>query len=243
MNKYTEADIIKYANEASRQMNTFYQSAFVNYKGTSSSNVLYSEIVAEWVLANIEQLSNDHIPMITRRRSYRTEGHDGTTVNAMSNRVEERIALEIKQQGVLTPIGTIIDYQTPLKNTQEDEAGKIDLLAHDSISKTLRLLELKKPDSNETLLRCVLEGYTYYRTANIAKLIQDFNVPNTDKVLVCPLFFESSNQYKEYQEMLEGKRPFLQQLMKQLEIELVLINATDATFYGQKIYSAKILKY
>lgn len=111
-----------------------------------------------------------------------------------------------------------MDYQTPLKNKSSDQAGKIDLLAYDG--SVLRILELKKPDTPETMLRCVLEGYTYLRTVDTAKLIDDFNegisgltIQKNTPVEASPFVFENSLPYKEY----FSKRLSLIKLMKQLD--------------------------
>ena len=108
-------------------------------------------------------------------------------------------------------IGNIIDYQTPLKNKRTDIAGKIDLLSYDG--NCLRVLELKKPFSDETMLRCVLEGYTYLKTVDAAKLLDNFELPANTKVVACPFVFKYG---KQYQAMLE-KRPHLYKLMEMLE--------------------------
>ena len=118
----------------------------------------------------------------------------------------------------------MIDYQTPLKNKREDEAGKIDLLAYDGT--TLRILELKKPDSVETMLRCVLEGYTYLKTANIAKLLEDFKLPSDTIVNACPFVFKNGEQHSEMME----QRPHLKRLMDLLDSKPYYIAGRDENF-------------
>ena len=70
--------------------------------------------------------------MITRKESYKTKGHDGI-YNPNSNRLEEITAMQMYNQckdgSIYDFIGKIIDYQTPLKNSKTDDAGKIDLLS------------------------------------------------------------------------------------------------------------------
>ena len=90
--------------------------------------------------------------------------------------------MEIFRQGFLSDVGRVIDYQTPLKNRRSDKAGKIDLLSYDGIS--VRILELKEPDSDETMLRCVLEGYTYMKTVDGKRLINDFELPELEKLIM-----------------------------------------------------------
>ena len=174
-------EIIKKLEVAKSEMWKFYSQDFVNYRGKTSDKerYYYTEIIAKWLLDNIE-LFND-IKMISRENSYKVDSHDGKIKNEKSGREEEIIAMKLfdfsQNQGkVFDIIGKIIDYQTPLKNVQTDKAGKIDLLAYNENEKTLRILELKKPDSKETMLRCVLEAYTYLKVVDKAKLLKDFAV-------------------------------------------------------------------
>lgn len=139
------------------------------------------------------------IECITRKSSYKTEGHDGI-YDPGSNREEEKIAMQIfaqsRENGAFDLIGMIEDYQTPLKSAADDEAGKIDLLSFDG--RVMRILELKKPDSKETMLRCVLEGFTYMKTADCGKLISDFGYDPTSVVVqASPFVFYGGEQHKE----------------------------------------------
>lgn len=77
------------------------------------------------------------------------------------------------------------------------------------------ILELKKPDSSESMLKCILEGYTYYLTADKNKLLSDFDLPPESKIKVCPLVFVGSRQFNE---MLET-RPKMFELMRLLDIK------------------------
>ena len=152
------------------------------------------------------------------------DSHDGKIKNKKSGREEEIIAMKLfdfsQNQGkVFDIIGKIIDYQTPLKNVQKDDVGKIDLLAYNEKEKTLKILELKKPDSKETMLRCVLEAYTYLKVVDKAKLLKDFELPENTKIKACPFVFYDGEQYKEMQE----DRKNLKELMKKLDVEPVYL--------------------
>ena len=140
--------------------------------------------------------------------------------------------LSQNQGKVFDIIGKIIDYQTPLKDIQTDKAGKIDLLAYNENEeeKTLRILELKKPDSEETMLRCVLEAYTYLKVVDKDKLLKDFGLPENTKIKACPFVFYGKEQYKEMQE----DRKNLKDLIK----ELVTINVEK---FNKKIDDKDIL--
>ena len=212
---YTRQEIMNECQERFSDVKTFYQAKMVNYRGvTSDTNEFYTEVIAEFVCNNIELFSNS-IPCITRKTSYKTPSHKGKYL-ATSNRIEELIAIKIFNQsnkgvGNHQSIGKIIDYQTPLKSVRNDVAGKIDLLSYDG--EILRILELKKPDSTETMLRCVLEGYTYKETLDKNKLLLDFDLPNETIIKASPLVFKDGFQNQEMQE----DRKFLKKLMELLD--------------------------
>ena len=206
---YTRAELLERIEVASHEMNLFYKQDFINYRGkTSDTEELYSEVVAEWCIENIERF--DLIPMITRESTYKIASHDGIPKSENSNRKEELIAMEIFRQGFLGNLGKVIDYQTPLKNRRSDKAGKIDLLSYDGMN--VCILELKEPDSDETMLRCVLEGYTYMKTVDGKRLTKDFELSEDAKLLACPLVFKGGIQWREMQE----ERLNLKRLMKLL---------------------------
>jgi len=169
--------------------------------------------------------------MISRESSYKVDSHNGIIKDENSNHEEEKIAMELfdysQNKGVTFDIiGKIIDYQTPLKNVQKDDVGKIDLLAYNEKEKTLKILELKKPDSKETMLRCVLEAYTYLKIVDKDKLLKDFGLPKDTILKTCPFVFVDGEQYKEIQE----DRKYLKELMKNLDIEPIYLKGEGVEY-------------
>ena len=228
--KYSKNEIL----EEIQDMGNFYKRKVVNYRGTTSdSKEYYTEVVAEWILKNIYLF--DYIKPITREKSYKVDSHDGKNKDNDSNREEEKIAMKLfvlsQNQGkVFDVIGKIIDYQTPLKDIQTDKAGKIDLLAYNENEKTLRILELKKPDSEETMLRCVLEAYTYLKVVAKVKLLKDFGLPEDTKIKACPFVFYDGEQHKEMQQ----DRKHLKDLIKELGIEIIYLEEKDGEYSVKK---------
>ena len=221
---YSKNEITTMIHEASQSISTFYKSDFINYRGiTSDTHEYYTEVVAEWLLLNMSVL--DGIKPILREVGYFTASHDGIPDKPDSNRTEELIAMEMFRQGEIADFGRIIDYQTPLKNKRSDRAGKIDLLSFEN--KTLRILELKEPESTESMLRCVLEGYTYLKTANREKLLDSFNLPKYTTIKTNPLVALNGHQHKE---MKEG-RPKLSKLMEILDIVPLYYYTQNTNYY------------
>ena len=224
--KYSKKEIL----EEIQDMGNFYKRKVVNYRGTTSdSKEYYTEVVAEWILKNIYLF--DYIKPITREKSYKADSHDGKNKDNDSNREEEKIAMKLfelsQNQGkVFDIIGKIIDYQTPLKDIQTDKVGKIDLLAYNENEKTLRILELKKPDNKETMLRCVLEAYTYLKVVDKAKLLKDFELPENTKIKACAFVFYGGEQHQEMQKNKEN----LGELIKKLDIEVIYLKEENGEY-------------
>ena len=234
--KYSKEEIIKKLEESKSEMGQFYSENFLNYiSETSDKEGDYTEIIAEWLLNNIKLF--DEIKPITREKNYKVKTHDGKIKNEKSNREEEIIAMKLfelsQNQGKVSDIiGKIIDYQTPLKNVRGDKAGKIDLLAYNENEnpKTLRILELKRPDSKETMLRCVLEAYTYLKIVDKTKLLKDFGLPENTKIKACSFVFLDGAQYQEMQQ----DRKNLKELIEKLEIEVIYLEEKDGEYSIKK---------
>lgn len=221
---YTRDFIISKCEEAFKDKKTFYKHPFINYRGrTEDTDEYFTEVIAEFLCNRIAEYT-DGIETITRKESYKTESHDGVIKDTNSGREEEIIAMKMynKQYDF---VGKMIDYQTPLKNKREDDAGKIDLLAYDG--KIARILELKKPDSEETMLRCVLEGYTYRKTVDKAKLLVDFGLPADTVIKACPFVFKDGEQHNEMKEA----RPHLKRLMDLLDSKPYYISKNNNNYF------------
>ena len=231
MSTYSKNEIL----EEIQDMVNFYKRKVVNYRGKTSDKegYYYTEIIAKWLLNNIE-LFND-IKMISRENSYKVDSHDGKIKNKDSRREEEIIAMKLfdfsQNQGkVFDIIGKIIDYQTPLKNVQTDDVGKIDLLAYNKKEKILRILELKRPGSKETMLRCVLEAYTYLKILDKTKLLKDFELPEDTVIKACPFVFYGKEQYREMQQ----DREHLKDLIEKLGIEVIYLEEENGEYSIKK---------
>ncbi len=220
MKRYTKESILSKVEIASKDMSLFYKQPFINYRdNTIDTDEPCTEMIIEWLLSRLELL--EQIQQITLKSNYLTKSHDGVPPTEGSNRDEELIAMALFRQGEFKSIGHIVDYQTPLKNKSRDKAGKIDLLTYDG--NQIRILELKEPDSKETMLRCVLEGYTYMKTVDSKKLKSDFGFSESAFISSHPLVFAGGMQHKEIAE----NKPNLNRLIDELGTTPFLIKKLD----------------
>lgn len=210
---YTREEILVKCSDSIKDASTFYNKDFINYRGrTKDTKEFYTEVVAEFLCANLDKFKS--ISSITRKATYRVNSHDGN-FSKTTNRLEEITAMKMfnqcKDGSKYDYIGRIIDYQTPLKNSMKCIAGKIDLIS--KRGKTLLILELKNEKSVETMLRCVLEGFTYLKILDSKKLINDFGLGEIEHIKASPLVFYKMAQWQEMQK----ERPQLKRLMELLD--------------------------
>jgi len=200
---------------------TVYQQNFINSTGYING-IRYTDIIA-YELWKGNKPNNRKlflsIPKITRCESYKTKSHENPVIMEKpknTNRTEEWIAKDMYGK-TYDFIGKIIDFQTPLKNTKNDKIGKIDLVSYNENENVVYILELKKPENNEdlkkpenneieqkkpikkvTLLWCVLEAYTYWKTVDKDKLLCDFGICKNVEVRKAVLIFNNCTAYTDF---------------------------------------------
>ena len=184
----------------------FYKAPIVNYKGyINRSKNLYSEIIAKTLVS--EDLVKEWDKLKPVRPNHFDTDHTPTQNElSITNRKEEILAKLLFYQGEVKDLGYIFDYQTPLKETRNDSYGKIDLLGYNNADECYSVIELKyRPSgSDETLLRCILEAYTYYKLLDLNQIKSDVGhggiknlkelpkYKHTDKAELVILFDEKS---------------------------------------------------
>lgn len=229
---YSEKQILENLDEGAKDIAVFYQLKCINYRGKSNEGKYYTEIISEWCLRHLDLFEN--IEAIKREQNYKIKPHENPQ-KTYTNRKEENLAKEMLLKGELKKVGQILDYQVPIKAHRQDKAGKIDLLALDRENKCLRILELKKPDSPETLLRCVLESFTYLKLVDREKLKDEYKeyipaeIRNCTEVIANPLVADKGKQIDEYRAI---DKPKLHELMMKWNIKPLEYKESD--FFGDK---------
>lgn len=197
---YSREDIIEQVNAALGNPATLYTKKFIKYT-ESVGGVRYTEIAASRIAEADSLTALSGIPTISRKKSYKTKTHAALAERTKpdnSRRDEEWIAKKDMYGKSFKRIGKVLDFQIPLKDTSDDSVGKIDLLSYNQAENTAYILELKKPGSEETLLRCVLESYTYWQTVDREKLLRDFQIEGAE-LRKGVLVFKDCVAYEDFQ--------------------------------------------
>ena len=228
MGKTEQKTVVEYENEfltllnAENSFQKLYQNKIV--KQTSYCNN-YARILMnlpEGPKAFFDQIRSNP----ERQNPYKVPSHIGVT-NKGELKEKTRFQWEIRETYALfnyfqknNGSFKILDYQTPMRDTSNDNEKNIDLVGTDG--KNLYLLEYKRMISEESLLRSVLEVYSYRRLINegINKFASDFGYDETD-VIPAIIMMEGSSQWKSYQKQSPDS-PIIS-LMKELGVKAFVI--------------------
>lgn len=226
MMKYTKEEIINKL-KGIKEISEIYNSSIINYRGkTKDTDEKYTEIISKEIIDNYQIYNFDNINCINRKQKYKITTHDGE-FSKESNRREEITAMKMFNNDY-AELGKILDYQIPLKDKRNSNAGKIDLISYNERNNILYLIELKNDSSVETLLRCVLEIVTYSKQINKQKLITDFNLKNNVNIKLAILIFKGTNPYKDI------KDEYVNKLIEKFNID-IFIAEFDKSFKIKKV--------
>lgn len=117
--------------------------------------------------------------------------------------------------------GKIIDYELPLKEKISSRIGEIDLV---SISgNEIMVIELKIGQSEfnkitETLLRAIMEAFTFSKILNTRKLkfLMDFDLSNQKALRPAILTLQNSICAKHMKMLQKGQLPYLKNLIEKI---------------------------
>ena len=117
-------------------------------------------------------------------------------------------------------INRLSSYKTDGHEQLIPDGNKINEITKGAVRRQEEWLAFKKPDSKETLLRCILEAYTYYKQVNCSKLLRDFELPVDSKIIPAVLIYKQSFAATGLGDLS------LQKLRNTLGISIFLINET-----------------
>lgn len=221
------------------------------------SNEYYSEFMSEYVLKKTEQLqeiqtSNAWKIEPSEGLGYFKDSRTNITQALIENdgkphfgRDAETILcrdmyIRCKKVGYFDGIGKILDFQTPLARLRKVDkekymsrkVGKVDLISYSSEEEpTIWLLEVKNEANNESMYRCVMEGFTYLQTIDKERFIKDLKkhdsqydtIQTSIRFRTAPLIAYNGKQHEEMKEASEKPN-----LHKKL---LELMHLLDITVY------------
>ncbi len=228
---YSRIEIQEKVDEALKLPEKAYRRAVWNYRGPRAGD-RYTEIAAAYikdkylsVLLGIRQILRENYKTTKHglliSEEYNPEIPLEETKPVDTDQIEKWMAKKLYGKK-LNILGRVLDYETPLSRVDSDNAGEIDMLAHNADSGETYIIELKRLGSNETLLRCVLEVFTYWRIAHKENLLKSFGIEGKEPRKVV-LADKNSRAYKD---LTSEKCAVVRQLMKELQVDFCMLDDT-----------------
>ena len=224
----------------------FYAQPFLNDRSCFLDEEKRKRLTSNWIA---EQLLDDKlldkIDEIPSPDTYIIKSHtkpvpENTTGKV--NREEEKVAHRLFEREDYTgsDIDFFADYQVPIcrdstkKKDKSTNYGKVDLVSVSEEKKEIYIMELKTYSSEETLLRCVCECYTYWKQIDHKKLAKEISLnpeygkPEYTNYKVVPTVLVFVGQYQHLQ-LRSGYLHSLQELMVKYGVRFFVI-ASDEEF-------------
>jgi hypothetical protein len=130
------------------------------YQWHGTSGIGYTEWVSGWLAERVDEIST--LPHGLREQGFRQNSHNGQArlkAGTEHRLTEDRIFRAVFNLGEMPLMGRVLDYQVPLKKSQDAKHGKVDLLC--GTTDRLFCVEAKRPESRESILKAVLEAFVY----------------------------------------------------------------------------------
>ena len=189
----------------------------------ATPNEDYVKWAYEYIKNNeIENKSLKNIKTITRNATYNVKRESSN--NSKTSRKEEHLVIDLYNEGkeeyVKDIFGEILNYQVPLKNDNSNKGIK----AIDFINKkgdALFLSEIKYKDSNESILKAILEIQTYYQIIDHNKLLKDFGLNPNTSIRKSVVIFKNTKAYKQ----LENE--YIKELINLFNIDVIVLKISE----------------
>ena len=221
----------------------FYRIPALNYTGVCTDGAPYGEVIAEWLYDNFEReddlkrflLNNSDMKEEKEFPAGPIHSKEDVKYSEGSNRNEENIAKRLLQMEHLEIFGhpglKLLDYQVPINRAPHSREGKADLVFYDGIK--IVIGELKDEDSQETLLRAVVEAKTYqykiqssvYTRKRYAACYSDNPKKLPEWIQPAVLIFggKDSRPGKDFEAMMNMENSWLKRLITKWDMEIFAV--------------------
>lgn len=231
-----EETIAKIEEITKENANIWYREIPNAWSGTvkGDNEMPYTEVWAKYIIkkGKYEQLKN--IKYIDRENSLPERD---LTVNPKSNQEEKNIARNIK---CIKELGENIYIEYPLAKVEKDSVGEIDFICYDKEKNVLNLIELKRPNNKENLLRAILEICTYSKQVNL-ELLKEGNLDLKENYTAKPVIMLFSHTDDGEQATIANqahwlkentrKYTYVKKLLKELNIDIYVFKTPEGYKY------------
>ncbi len=221
---FTESEVYHRLEHSLTDIFNFSKEDLLVFKGvTTDTGRLYNEVAAGFVYDNLKAFKS--VRKHRRFESYNTEQYKQFSRDQSNLNTEKQLNLRLFKQCSFA-VGKIIDAQTPVfRDAKHKYLGKVGNLLYTEADE-LFLINVKLPQSEQTILRHIVELLLMYQLIDKQKLLIDFSLPEFAEVKIAPLLFKDASPHNE----LKQDRPKLYQLMAMLDLTVFIMHKSKGKY-------------
>ncbi|MFW6196618.1 MAG: hypothetical protein ACOC5D_04695 [Thermoplasmatota archaeon] len=244
--KYSKKEVRSKWNDITEEPNLIYRNGekIFNYSGFVKDHpaLRYFEYISKIMLEHFDIIKEigENTDGLRDSKSFDV-GHDG--ISDATKRIkkyghikfdEEPFAKALYNSNKLFLFGKIFDYETPLKEKEASGIGEIDLLSKRNEEVGIIELKIGKLQKGETLLRALMEAYTFTKLVNNRKekFIEDFGLKNEISFRPIVLTLTDSFCAENMHMLVNGNAPNLKDLIIKMNAHLAKIGILPFEFYA-----------
>ena len=226
---------MKTNHEIDVEWNLLTKEWFNIYNWKTLNGVGYSDYVAGLILKDFDSIFFDKTGL--RNNNFKQCSHIGQadTKTDISNFKEKRFCRALYNKKNIDSFGQMLDYEVPLTAPKQGNGkmghGDIDLLSLKG--KKLLVIEAKKLNSTESILKALIQVYTYTNKLQSIKnqFFNEFKISSKYVITPVILTFELSASGKQIHDF--NSKPHLNviKLIEKLNSELAGLNVNPIEFY------------
>ena len=199
------------------------------YQWPSLAVSAYTEETAALILAHYTEIRLNVVGL--RQANYALDAHRGQCAlqTNISQFTEKRFVRAMYNLGTHHELGQMLDYEVPLKAYQAAPHGDIDLLSQ--LDDSLLVIECKQHHSKESILKGLLQAYTYTRLVNEVRdgFRRSFRLKDRLTLTPAVLVFKATTAGIQLQSL--GRYPYTRDLLRRMNNELEAISLGRTRFY------------
>ena len=193
------------------------------YQWSSLSTGRYAELIAGLILESMNEIRLESSGL--KQSGFSLDSHRGQAElkSPITEFNEKRFCRAMFNARNVPPLGNIRDYEVSLKAVRAADHGDIDLIAQNESG--LLLIESKQPRSKESILKAILQVFTYTMLVSSVRqsFTSDFGI--TEKTRLIPVVLtsgeaRSGKQLRQF-EQLPKTIALLEQLNWLLSLETI----------------------
>lgn len=166
-----------------------------------------------------------------RGQSFKASEHRGQIelCSDIGQVTEKRLIRAFFNLGEIPLLGTVVDYEVPLKGTQDAAFGDIDLVC--SQPGVCLCIEAKQPASSESVLKPVLQAFTYTLLVSTQKthFCESLGFDRQTRLVPAVLTYANSLSGRQLRSL--GSYPKLTKLIRRLNAKLALEGIGPMRFF------------